>query len=228
MDALDNVFFSEVLILHDHENDDCQELDDRHSDRSRGGSELLHQLMISHQNTHAFGPNSIGTFANLPISPRSVVEQHGPMATKPQSSQVQTTHTLRGTAMSPLHSANHLEKENSGYVPTNVCTFTGRRNKCQILILKDSRQRYDGSSCKLRTCLEAWWTIKTRNLRRFVTNGHGACWSVHLCFVRRLQKYANLHMTEESQHWIPRVVFVISIGIRRGEQGGPCKRGRGV
>ena len=41
MDALGNVFIGEVLILHGHENDDCQELDDRHSDRSRGGSELL-------------------------------------------------------------------------------------------------------------------------------------------------------------------------------------------
>ena len=41
MDALGNVFKGEVLILHGHENDDCQELDDRHSNRSRVGSELL-------------------------------------------------------------------------------------------------------------------------------------------------------------------------------------------
>ena len=41
MDALENVFEGEVLILHYHKNGDCQELDDRHSDRSRGGSELL-------------------------------------------------------------------------------------------------------------------------------------------------------------------------------------------
>ena len=37
MDALGNVF----LILHGHENGDFQELDDRHSDRSRVESELL-------------------------------------------------------------------------------------------------------------------------------------------------------------------------------------------
>ena len=41
MDALENVFVGEVLILHGHENGDCQEPDDRHSDRSRVGSELL-------------------------------------------------------------------------------------------------------------------------------------------------------------------------------------------
>ena len=41
MDAFENVFVGEVLILHYHENGDCQEPDDRHSDRSRGGSALL-------------------------------------------------------------------------------------------------------------------------------------------------------------------------------------------
>ena len=41
MDALGNVLIGEVLILHGPENDDCQELDDRHSDRSRIESELL-------------------------------------------------------------------------------------------------------------------------------------------------------------------------------------------
>ena len=41
MDALVNVLVDEVLILHCHENDDCQEPDDRHSERSRVGSELL-------------------------------------------------------------------------------------------------------------------------------------------------------------------------------------------
>ena len=35
MVALENVFVSEVLILHCHENGDCQEPDDRHSERSR-------------------------------------------------------------------------------------------------------------------------------------------------------------------------------------------------
>ena len=47
---------------------------------------------------------------------------------------------------------------------------------------------------------------------------------IKICF----HKYANLHMTEESQHRIPHVMFVISIGIRRGEQGRACERGRGV
>ena len=41
MDALGNVSKGDVLILHGHVNDDCQEPDDRHSDRSRGGSEVL-------------------------------------------------------------------------------------------------------------------------------------------------------------------------------------------
>ena len=41
MDALENVFIGEVLILHGYENGDCQELDDRHLDRSRVESELL-------------------------------------------------------------------------------------------------------------------------------------------------------------------------------------------
>ena len=41
MDAFENVFVGEVLIPHYHENGDCQEAHDRHSDRSRGGSELL-------------------------------------------------------------------------------------------------------------------------------------------------------------------------------------------
>ena len=41
MDAFVHVLVGEVLILHCHQNGDCQEPDDRHSDRSRGGSELL-------------------------------------------------------------------------------------------------------------------------------------------------------------------------------------------
>ena len=41
MDALENVFVGEVLILHSHESGDCQEPDDRHSERPRVGSELL-------------------------------------------------------------------------------------------------------------------------------------------------------------------------------------------
>ena len=35
MDALVSVLVSEVLILRCHENGDCQEPDDRHSERSR-------------------------------------------------------------------------------------------------------------------------------------------------------------------------------------------------
>ena len=35
MDALVNVLAGEVLILHCHENSDCQEPDDRHSERLR-------------------------------------------------------------------------------------------------------------------------------------------------------------------------------------------------
>ena len=42
MDALENVF--EALILHCHEKGDCQERDDRHSERSRVGSEALHSV----------------------------------------------------------------------------------------------------------------------------------------------------------------------------------------
>ena len=41
MDALEHFFVGGVLILHCHENGDCQEPDDRHSDRSRVESELL-------------------------------------------------------------------------------------------------------------------------------------------------------------------------------------------
>ena len=41
MDALVNVLVGEVLTLHCHENGDCQEADDRHSERSRVGSKLL-------------------------------------------------------------------------------------------------------------------------------------------------------------------------------------------
>ena len=52
MDVLENVFVGEVLILHCHENGVCQDPDDRHSVRSRVGSEL-------HLNTHAFRPNFI-------------------------------------------------------------------------------------------------------------------------------------------------------------------------
>ena len=40
MDALVNLFVGEVLILHCHANSDCQEPDDRHSERSHFGSEL--------------------------------------------------------------------------------------------------------------------------------------------------------------------------------------------
>ena len=35
MDELEDVLEDEVLILHCHENGDCQEPDDRHSERSR-------------------------------------------------------------------------------------------------------------------------------------------------------------------------------------------------
>ena len=41
MDVPGNVLKSEVPIFHGHENDDCKELDDRHSDRSRVESEML-------------------------------------------------------------------------------------------------------------------------------------------------------------------------------------------
>ena len=41
MDDLEDVFAGEVLILHCLKNGDCQEPDDRHSERSRVGSELL-------------------------------------------------------------------------------------------------------------------------------------------------------------------------------------------
>ena len=41
MDALEDAFRGEVLILQCHENGDCQEPDDRQSERSRVGSELL-------------------------------------------------------------------------------------------------------------------------------------------------------------------------------------------
>ena len=48
-------------MLHCHENGDCQELDDRHSERSRVVLDLSYsnQLMISNQNTHAFRANFI-------------------------------------------------------------------------------------------------------------------------------------------------------------------------
>ena len=59
MDALNNVFVGEVLILHCHQNSDSQEPDDRHSDRSRYGSELLRSADISNQHAHAFRPNFI-------------------------------------------------------------------------------------------------------------------------------------------------------------------------
>ena len=49
-----HVFRGEVLILHCHENDGCQELDDWHSDRSRFESELRQ----SNQNAYAFRSNS--------------------------------------------------------------------------------------------------------------------------------------------------------------------------
>ena len=51
MDALENVFVGQVLILHCHENGDCQEPDDRRSERSRVGSELLqsaHDFQCEH------------------------------------------------------------------------------------------------------------------------------------------------------------------------------------
>ena len=47
MDALENVFVGEVLTLHCHENGDCQELDDRHSERSCVASELLQSVDFS-------------------------------------------------------------------------------------------------------------------------------------------------------------------------------------
>ena len=110
------------------------------------GLSCSNQLMISNQNTHAFSS-----------------ELHRYPCTSSDKSQIgrRTTWTsgdktsVQPAAMSPIYSANHLEKEKSGHVPTNTCQFTSKRNKCQNLILKDSRQRYYGSSCKLRTCLEA-------------------------------------------------------------------------
>ena len=44
MNALVNVLVGEVLSLHCHENGDCQEPDDRHSERSRVWSELLQSV----------------------------------------------------------------------------------------------------------------------------------------------------------------------------------------
>ena len=41
MDDLENVFVGEVLTLHCHVNSVCQEPDDRHSEPSHVGSELL-------------------------------------------------------------------------------------------------------------------------------------------------------------------------------------------
>ena len=64
MDTLFHVLADEVLILHCHENRDCQEPDDRHSERSRVGSEL----MIANQNAHAFRPNSIVAKKRMPRS----------------------------------------------------------------------------------------------------------------------------------------------------------------
>ena len=52
MDALENLVEDDVLILHCHENGDCQEPDDRHSERSHVGSELPDQLIISNQTSH--------------------------------------------------------------------------------------------------------------------------------------------------------------------------------
>ena len=42
------------------------------------------------------------------------------------------------------------------------------------------------------------------------------------------EETTNLHMTAKSQHRIPHVVFVIFIGIRIGDKGRACKRGRSV
>ena len=63
--------------------------------------------------------------ADIKTGPKSVVGERGPVATKSQSSLVRTTRALRGTVTSPSDSANHLEKEKSGCVPTNTCPFTG-------------------------------------------------------------------------------------------------------
>ena len=48
MDALENVFVSDVLILHCHEDGDCQEPNDRHSERSHVGSEVLQSADVFH------------------------------------------------------------------------------------------------------------------------------------------------------------------------------------
>ena len=68
MDALQNVFVGEVLNLQCHESGNCQEPDDRYSDRSRGGSELL-QSAGSNQNAHVFRSRFFA--ANLKLSTKT-------------------------------------------------------------------------------------------------------------------------------------------------------------
>ena len=76
-----------------------------------------------------FGPRGVDSGD---AGPKSAVGERGPVASKPQSSQVQTTRTLRRTVTSPSNSANRLVQEKSGYVPTNTGPFTregGERNQ---------------------------------------------------------------------------------------------------
>ena len=71
MDALVHVLVDEVLILYCHENRDCQEPDDRHSERPHIGSELLHQLMfsmrVSRSNVFAMTKMMFASWHNLSI-----------------------------------------------------------------------------------------------------------------------------------------------------------------
>ena len=60
MDDLENVFEGEVLILHCHENGDCQEPRcSPFETLTRWILSCSNQLMFSNQNTDAFRPNSI-------------------------------------------------------------------------------------------------------------------------------------------------------------------------
>ena len=69
MDALENVFVGEVLILHCHKNGDCQEPDDRHSERSRVGSELL-------QSADVFPTRTLTRFVRTQLLPKGGCPGH--------------------------------------------------------------------------------------------------------------------------------------------------------
>ena len=87
MYAFVNVLVGEALILHCRDNGDCHavalrassELSqsaDCQSVRSRVWSELLQSAGdCQSERSRVFRPNSIGTLANLPINPWSVVKQ---------------------------------------------------------------------------------------------------------------------------------------------------------